>query len=408
MRTLLIRSFTLPLMLAGLSLNPPLQQTAAASKSSEEPGLETVDHFVPHISTVPANEGEEVQLFLRERFFSKEKKNNDKDNDKCRRKGPVALFIHGATTSAVPDFDADFENYSWMSYLAENCFDVFAMDIQGYGLSTRPKMDDPCNASLADQERYLIPNPLEATCAPSYSLPVESLQSSYDEMDTVVDYIRELRKDKDLKINILGWSRGGTRAVGYAAHHRDKVEKLVLYSPGRIPPTPQTPRAIRVVLDRTTSFAFWDDQLDKKNCPNTLDRAIRDTLWDQILEFDELGSTWGPAGVNRGPGLDPLGWESTLPSMVTVPSLIIRGSLDTIADGPSVQRLYDDLGSTDKVLVTVSCATHALVWEKKHTVLLDASLQWLTSGTYHGAPVDVPSSSKTRVIRQMQTERQKG
>ncbi len=369
------------LAILALFATPGLDQTAAAGKKKAE--LQTVDYFVPHISTVPANEGEEVQLFLRERFLSKEKKNNDKDNDKCRRKGPVVLFVHGAGISAVPSFDVNFEDYSWMSFLAENCFDVFAMDIQGYGLSERPKMDDPCNASLADQKRYLIPNPLEAPCAPSYSLPVESLKWTYDQMDTVVDYIRGLRKDKDLKINIVGWSRGGSRAIGYAATHPDKVDKLVLFAPGRIPPPPPATVSMRV-FDKSTSFGFWDGQLDKEHCPNTFNPAIRDTLWDQILEFDELGSTWGANGVNRWPGLNPLGWDSSLPTMVTLPTIIIRGSLDTIADGPSVQKLYDDLGSTDKVLVTVGCATHALVWEKKHTVLLDASLQWLTSGKYNG------------------------
>jgi alpha-beta hydrolase superfamily lysophospholipase len=32
-----------------------------------------------------------------------------------------------------------------MEFLAQDGFDVFAMDLQGYGLSTRPRMDDPCN-----------------------------------------------------------------------------------------------------------------------------------------------------------------------------------------------------------------------------------------------------------------------
>src|SRR5215510_1486081 len=310
MSALLIKSFTLALTLAGVSLHSPVQQTAAESNGQNKiPVLETVDHFVPHISTVPASEGEEVELFVRERFL-----NEEKNSEQCSNK-PAVLMVHGATTSTVPDFDVDFENYSWVSFLAENCFDVFAMDFTGYGRSPRPKMDDPCNATLTDQQSYLIPNPLEAPCPPSYSLPLESFQTSDDEMDTVIDYIRALRHDDQLKINLIGWSRGGTRAIRYGAHHPDKVDKLVLYSPGRIPPNPISTVSMSV-LDRAASFARWDNQLDPTHCPNQFNPPIRDSIWHRILEFDELGSRWGAAGVNRAPGLNPAGWSSSVPGMV--------------------------------------------------------------------------------------------
>ncbi len=381
----LLLAVTAPFALAALgwvSPDPAIDQTAAAEKKEAE--LETVDYFVPHISTVPANEGEEVELFVRERFLRGEEKNNGKfHKDKCRRKGPVVLMVHGAYIPSVACYDLDFADYSWMSFLAENCFDVFTMDLQGYGRSTRPKMDDPCNASLADQKQFLIPNPLKTTCPPSYSLPVEGLKYSFDQMDTVVDYIRGLRKDDDLKINIVGWSRGGTRAIGYAAAHPDKVDKLVLFGAGRIPPPPAQTVAMKI-YSKDTVFGFWDGQLDPENCPDTFDPAIRDSVWSTMLDFDDLGSTWGAAGVSRNPGLNPLGWDSNLPSMVTAPSLVIRGALDTIADKVATQKLYDDLGSSEKVLLTVGCATHALPWEKKHTILFDATVQWLTSGTYNG------------------------
>ena len=60
---------------------------------------------------------------------------------------PVALILHGATISAIPDFDLGFENYSWMESLANAGFDVFTFDHTGYGLSPRPMMDNPCNVS---------------------------------------------------------------------------------------------------------------------------------------------------------------------------------------------------------------------------------------------------------------------
>jgi hypothetical protein len=34
--------------------------------------------------------------------------------------------------------------------------------------------------------------------------------------------------------------------------------------------------------------------------------------------------------------------------------------------------------------MTVSCGSHELVYEKQHTKLLQASAEWLRSGTYEG------------------------
>src|SRR5262249_20158024 len=120
------------------------------------------------------------------------------------------------------------------------------------------------------------------------------------------------------------------------------------------------------------------------HCPNSFDPKIRDSIWSLILDGDDLGSTWGKAGVNRAPGLGPAGWNDALLAQVTVPSLIIRGALDTTSTAVEAQKIYNDIGSTDKVLVTVTCGTHQLLWERKHMVLFEASLDWLASGTYNG------------------------
>ena len=116
--------------------------------------IQTTDYLVPHISTVPANAGKHVELFVREKVASRR-----------AWKAPVVLMIAGATISAVPDFDLQFENYSWMEYLATAGFDVFAMDVTGYGLSPRPMMDDTCNNATSHEQSYLIPKPLVQPCS---------------------------------------------------------------------------------------------------------------------------------------------------------------------------------------------------------------------------------------------------
>jgi hypothetical protein len=64
----------------------------------------------------------------------------------------VVLFVHGAGTPAEVSFDVPYKDYSWMAYLAHAGFDVFSMDMTGYGRSTRPNvMNDACNLSAEQQ-----------------------------------------------------------------------------------------------------------------------------------------------------------------------------------------------------------------------------------------------------------------
>ena len=43
-----------------------------------------------------------------------------------------------------------------------------------------------------------------------------------------------------------------------------------------------------------------------------------------------------------------------------------------------------DLGSPDKVLIDLACSSHNAMWESRHRLLFEASLEWLTKGTVNG------------------------
>jgi pimeloyl-ACP methyl ester carboxylesterase len=328
-----------------------------------------VDHFVPHVSTERANEGSRVNLFVRERGT---------------RTGPAVLFVQGRSTAAVPAFDLGYGDYSWMTYLSDAGFDVFAMDLQGYGASSMPTvMDDPCNTSADNQAKYLVPNPISAPCPPSYPYSFGSFATDWEEIDTIVEFIRSLRDDRALKVNLIGWSRGGIRVIGYAAIHAEKVERVVAFAPTRFPPLASVPSYPMNMTDKRDFFVDWDRQIDSKNCPQQIDRAIRDALWDSTIALDKLGSRWGASGVRRSPAFTAAGWTSDLPGRVRAPTLVIRGALDDQAPEEATRALYDALGGP-KAYVTVSCGSHELVYESQHTKLLQASADWLRSGTYQG------------------------
>ncbi|MBS1856559.1 MAG: alpha/beta hydrolase [Acidobacteria bacterium] len=377
------------LSLISSSVNPnllALDGGAAPSQANVQSDLQTVDYLVPHISTVPANAGKRVELFVREKV--------QKPSTIQR---PVVLMIHGATVSTVPVFDLQFEDYSWMERLANAGFDVFAMDHTGYGLSPRPMMDNPCNNATAQQQLYLVPKTLTQPCSPAYPYQLTSIRSDWDEIDSVVDYLRAFRSVD--KVNLVAWSYGGVRAAGYAGLHPEKVERLFLYAPGtsgttnynrlnldnspQPQPLPGTPSNI---LGTNDFHAAWDAQV---GCAQQYTPDVRPPITQSMLDFDPLGSTWGAAGVRRAPTLNMTtpnwGLNMALAAKITAPTLIIRGDLDKTVLLPGIQALFGDLvAAPQKVFVHVACASHYLVWEKQHEILLSASEEWLQKGTFTG------------------------
>jgi hypothetical protein len=105
-----------------------------------------VDHYIPHTSTAPATKGEQVTLYMRERAQV------EVVQETTPLTGKVVVFIQGSRFGSTGVFDAQYQDYSWMGYLAQSGFDTFGLDMTGYGFSTRPApMDDPCNLEPAQQ-----------------------------------------------------------------------------------------------------------------------------------------------------------------------------------------------------------------------------------------------------------------
>jgi pimeloyl-ACP methyl ester carboxylesterase len=271
-----------------------------------------------------------------------------------------------------------------MRYLAEAGFDVFAVDLQGYGSSAKPAiMDEPCNTSAENQAKYLIPNPLRTPCAPRYPHSFGSFSTDWDEMDTVVEFIRSLRGQRALKVNLVGWSRGGMRAIGYAALRPNNVERIVALAPTRFPPAASVPSYPMNMTDERDFVVDWDRQIDSSNCPQQFDPSIRRALWNSTIALDKLGGSWGTSGVRRSPAFTAAGWTADLPGRVQAPTLVIRGALDDQAPEQATRALYEALGGP-KAYATVSCGSHELVYETQHTKLFEASREWFRSGTYEG------------------------
>jgi pimeloyl-ACP methyl ester carboxylesterase len=342
--------------------------------------LLSVDHYVRVNSTAPAIAGQTTEIYAREIVQA---------STGLRQRGlgdRVVLFIHGAGTPAEVSFDVGWQDYSWMAFLARDGFDVFAMDMTGYGRSTRPgPMNDPCNLSH-DQQLAFVPALLTAPCsAPAPAGPITTIASDWNDIGAVVDHILALRHVE--KVNLVAWSQGGPRAGGYAAQHPEKVNKMVLLAPAynRAGPDKQpAPGGGRGAMMTTQSHAEFAANWDRQaGCPAQYDQAASDAVWAAMLDSDPVGATWG-TGVRRAPSVPSWGWNAAVVAKTMIPTLMVSGQHDKQVAPANVRNLYADIGSPRKVFVDLACSSHNAMWEKNHLLLFNASLEWLTKGTVSG------------------------
>ena len=75
----------------------------------------------------------------------------------------TVLYVHGATYPSETAFDLKLDGVSWMEYIAARGYDVWLLDLRGYGKSTRP-------AEMADKPEANRPSsparPRSRTSAP--------------------------------------------------------------------------------------------------------------------------------------------------------------------------------------------------------------------------------------------------
>jgi pimeloyl-ACP methyl ester carboxylesterase len=336
-----------------------------------------VDHYVPVKSTAPSIAGQNALIYVREVRLATTASRS--------RPAGVVLFVHGAGTPAEVSFDVPYKDYSWMAYLARAGFDVFSMDMTGYGRSTRPlPMNDPCNFPKEQQVQF-VPKAILAPCPPSHPTPVTTMGSDWNDIGAVVDHLRALRSVD--KVSLVGWSQGGPRTGGYAARNPEKVARLVVLAPAYVRAGPlEAPNPLpsgngsMTAQSRTDFTANWDRQV---GCPDQYEPAASAAVWSEMLASDPVGATWG-TGVRRAPRVPTWGFNQSVAAKIQTPYLMVSGMHDKQVVPERVRQLYADLGSKQKVFIDLACSSHNAMWEKNHLLLFQASLEWLRDGKVNG------------------------
>ena len=321
---------------------------AATAASAQTAKVVSEDLFVPH--------GDGVKVFVRnKRPAGVEKFATDR----------IAIMMHGATYPATA-FDLALEGKSWMDYMAERGFDVYALDLPGYGRSTRPaSMEQP-----ADQN------------AP-YMRGTEAVKA----LGAVVDHV--LARRGVAQLNLVGWSWGTTITATFTSENQAKIARLALYAPVWNRTTPSLVQvtgklgAYRVV-SRDQALTRWVTGVPEAKKADLIPKGWFDQWANATFATDAKGegkTLRAPNGVVQD-GLEFFGASPPKPyydpSKITAPVLLVLGEWDQDTPPYMAQTLFPLLTNAAwKRMAMLSEGTHSIALEKNRMLLIRTVQQFL-------------------------------
>ena len=269
----------------------------------------------------------------------------------------ILLYVHGATYPSATAFDLKLDGMSWMDYIAAHGWDVYSVDLRGYGGSTRPpEMDVPA----AD-------NP-----------PIVTTDVAVRDVAAAVDFI--LKRRGVSKISLLGWSWGTSTMGAYTAANNDKVSRLVLYAPLWLRNTPMLIGgdgplgAYRTVVKESAKKRWLTGVPEDKIAgliPAGWFEAWADATWATDPKAKESGQLRAPNGVIQDVRNY---WSANKPyydaAEIRVPTLIAHAEWDQDTPSYMSQALFGLLKNAPvKRLVEIGEGTHTVIMEKNRMQL---------------------------------------
>lgn len=271
----------------------------------------------------------------------------------------ILLYVHGATYPAETTFDLPLGGLSWMDFIAQRGYDVYLVDVRGYGRSTRPpQMDRP----------------------PEDNPPLVRTETAVKDVSTAIEFI--LKRRNVSKINLMGWSWGTTIMGAYTAQHNEKVDKLVLYALQWIGETSSAGNEPRVGAYRSVTMESvktrWLDGVPDKQRRDLIPHGWFEMLRAALLASDPAGAKQSPPVVRAPNGViqdSAEYWRAGKalydPADIHVPTLIVHADLD--ADLPtSLDQKYFTLliNAPYKRFVEIGDGTHFVIMEKNRMELI--------------------------------------
>jgi len=260
---------------------------------------------------------------------------------------PVLFLVHGSSISSRPSFDLTVPGhgeYSVMNTFAQYGFDVWTVDHENYGRSSRTDG----NSDIASG--------------------VEDLKAAVELV------VRETGRDK---VHLCGESSGALRAGAYAMVKPERVGRLVFGAftyKGEGSPT-LTERAKQLDYYRTHNMRLRDRAMIRsiftRDKAGTSDPALGEYLADLELKFGDQ--------VPTGTYLDMTANLPVVhPERVLAPVMLVRGEYDGIATVDDLAEFYKRLPNGDRQFVILPGTAHSVVLGLNRKLFWHAMRAFLT------------------------------
>jgi pimeloyl-ACP methyl ester carboxylesterase len=275
----------------------------------------------------------------------------------------TVVYVHGATYPASTAFDLELDGMSWMDYIAQRGYDVYLLDIRGYGHSTRPpEMAQPAAAHP----------------------PIVTGDVAIKDIGAVVDFV--LKRRNIPRLDLIGWSWGTVLMATYASQNPGKVERLVLYAPvwirqtASLVPTGPGPLGAYRLTTREQARTRWLTGVPDEKKASLIPAGWFDAWADATWATDPDANTHTPPAIRAPNGVMADGavyWSAGKayydPAKITAPTLLVGAEWDHDAPPYMAQALFPLLThSPGKRYVMLAEGTHTICMERNRLALFKA------------------------------------
>ena len=256
---------------------------------------------------------------------------------------PVIVLAHGSASSGQESFDlqvpdqpvtgeqlkAGQPSYSLMDYLAHAGFDVFALDVRGFGRSTHPDEG------------------------------VTTVEAAID-LGSAVDYIERLRAVP--KIGLLAWSWGTQYAGLYVGAHADKVSRYVSFAQMHAASPDLARRRLNLEALRAKPYMTIPEANWKTRFVSLTPEAVNER---RVIDAFAQAASVAEAITPTGPQVDMCTKLPLVdPRSITVPVMMIHGQYDDVAGTDGLLPFFIALPNAHKKYVIVPDAGHMMQFQK--------------------------------------------
>jgi pimeloyl-ACP methyl ester carboxylesterase len=241
----------------------------------------------------------------------------------------VLFLVHGSSNAALSSFDLSVpghHEYSFMNVFARLGYDVWTMDHEGYGESSRTDGNSDIASGVED---------LRAAAA------IVTRETGADDF------------------NMLGESSGALRAGAFAMAEPERVRRLVLeaftYTGNGSPTLSQRGKDLDYYRthNRRPRDAAMIQSIFTRDRPGTTSPAVPKAIIAAEMRYgDSVPDGSYLDMTSRLPVVDPL--------KVMCPVLIVRGQYDGIAAMADLEDFFTKLPNGDKQFSVIAGAAHAI------------------------------------------------